>query len=161
MVGGTIFLNANQTLYVCVGGQGGNGVALKDSAGGYNGGGKGTNDKGQGLNGVYDDEQPETSGGGGGATHIATTLIGNGTLVNYVDNKDDVLVVAGGGGGASFNSVGGLGGGQNGGTNSHTRTNVYPTQTSGYQFGKGQDGVGIGYSNGVAGGRRRLVWWLY
>ncbi len=52
-------------------------------------------------------------------------------------------------GGASYGTAGGAGGGLNGLTN---RTRSKPgTQTSGYKFGIGQDGYGVGSSNGVAG----------
>ena len=52
-------------------------------------------------------------------------------------------------GGASYRTAGGAGGGLNGLTN---RTRSKPgTQTSGYKFGIGQDGYGVGSSNGVAG----------
>ena len=52
-------------------------------------------------------------------------------------------------GGASYGTAGGAGGGLNGLTN---RTRSKPgTQTSGYKFGIGQDGYGVGDSDGVAG----------
>ena len=52
-------------------------------------------------------------------------------------------------GGASYGTAGGAGGGLNGLTN---RTRSKPgTQTSGYKFGIGQDGYGVGSSNGVPG----------
>ena len=52
-------------------------------------------------------------------------------------------------GGASYGTAGGAGGGLNGLTN---RTRSKPgTQTSGYKFGIGQNGYGVGSSNGVAG----------
>lgn len=52
-------------------------------------------------------------------------------------------------GGASYGTAGGAGGGLNGLTN---RERSKPgTQTSGYKFGIGQDGYGVGSSDGVAG----------
>jgi hypothetical protein len=52
-------------------------------------------------------------------------------------------------GGASWKTNGGAGGGLNGLTN---RERSKPgTQTSGYKFGIGQDGYGVGSSDGVAG----------
>ena len=52
-------------------------------------------------------------------------------------------------GGSSYVTAGGAGGGLKGLTN---RTRSKPgTQTSGYKFGIGQDGYGVGSSNGVAG----------
>ena len=61
-------------------------------------------------------------------------------------------------GGASADYKGGTGGGNKGGKNNRTRTDVVATQTSGYDFGKGQDGWGIADDDGVGGGRRWLVW---
>ena len=58
-------------------------------------------------------------------------------------------MVAAGGGGATNLTAGGAGGGLEGLTN---RKRSQPgTQTSGHQFGIGQDGEGTGQSNGVAG----------
>ena len=52
-------------------------------------------------------------------------------------------------GGASWKTNGGAGGGLNGLTNrEHSKPG---TQTSGYKFGIGQDGYGVGSSDGVAG----------
>ncbi len=121
-------------------------------AGGYNGGGRGTGDGG-------DDGPCEGSGGGGGATHIAKNT-NRGVLANYKDYQKEVLIVAGGGGGASFVYAPGDGGGLTGGTNN--TTNQSPVnQTTGYAFGRGQDASGVADSDGVGGGRRRLVWWIH
>lgn len=58
-------------------------------------------------------------------------------------------MVAAGGGGASYYTAGGDAGGLEGIT---YRGVIKPgTQISGYKFGVGQDGYGVGYSNGVAG----------
>jgi hypothetical protein len=135
---GTVLLTKDNILYVCVGAQGGNPTYSSDysygvsgigfgGAGGYNGGGKGSN----GLTSY------SGSGGGGGATHIATIT---GLLSSLSSNKSSVLIVAGGGGGGSYGE-GGSGGGINGLSSAYgTYTSLGGGQTSGYQFGQGQDG---------------------
>lgn len=160
---GIVNLKAGDTLYICVGGAGEHGVFGRYAYGGYNGGGRGCNDSYDG-NGANDgpDNDPEASGAGGGATHIALN-INRGVLSNYASYSNEVLIVAGGGGGASWNIQGGSGGGTNGGTfecdyntggfgNSGHTARAYPTQTSGYAFGRGMDAYGIGASDGAGGG---------
>ena len=114
---GTVYLQKNQTIYVCVGGQG---QSITPSEmydeetipGGYNGGGN-----------AYVIQKYDYCyfGSGGGATHFALSLRGNGVLSDYESKKKDVLLVAGGGGGAyssggiQYYSAGGNGGGENGG----------------------------------------------
>ena len=118
---GTKYLTAGQKLYICVGCSGNTlPVANKSwyddgsyipegfyAPGGYNGGADGHS-------------------AGGGATHIA---LGNnrGILKNYELYKSEILIVAGGGGGGGWgfdykridtDSVGGTGGGTNGGNGS-------------------------------------------
>ena len=143
-----------EIIYIAVGGQGANGNLRGWANGGWNGGGRGSNDSGGGSSSSDD----EASAGGGGATSITTTLRGDGRLSYYENYKDEVLMVAGGGGGASYDMGPGSGGGINGGANS---IGQYATQTSGYAFGQGQNGSGAANSDGVGGGRRRLVWWLF
>lgn len=96
------YLNAGDTLYVCVGGQGesakGDGQTMIVANGGYNGGGTAY------AGWAYSSDN--YFGGGGGATHIAKTLQDTGVLADYVDNQDDVLLVAGGGGGAMYFKLG-------------------------------------------------------
>ena len=136
---GEIYLEAGQTIYICVGGAGATGVKNGTAKGGYNGGGSGSSDG----------SDDEASGGGGGCTHIAYVT---GTLAEIgASNKSQVLIVAGGGGGKSYTYTPGTGGGVNGGTSSSTSSS-YPTQTSGYAFGQGQNGSGAADSDGVAGG---------
>ena len=148
---GTVLLAKNNILYVCVGGQGSNPTYSSDysysvsgsgfgGAGGYNGGGKG----GNGFTAF------SGSGGGGGATHIA---IVDGLLNTLSSNRSSVLIVAGGGGGGSFGE-GGSGGGENGISATYgSYTSVGGGQTSGYQFGQGQDGYSktACYNNGAEG----------
>lgn len=165
---GYINIDTNTTLYVVVGGQGGNGTTKVSTlnAGGYNGGGNsyGTTNK--------------YVGSGGGTTHIALT---DGVLSSLSENISDILIVAGGGGAggyetSSYNSVGGDAGGYIG--NSGTSTNASfivgsgGTQNSGGtglisgSFGQGGNatidsigggggfyGGGVGrYSSGSGGG---------
>ena len=95
---GNITLNANTTLYICIGGMGSpttnigkNPSGISTMPGGYNGGGSaigGTNWYG---------------GGGGGASHIA---LRTGTLSTLNSYRTSVLIVAGGGGGAGDNTKG-------------------------------------------------------
>ena len=69
-------------------------------------------------------------------------------------NKSAVLIVAGGGGGFNHGSSGATGGGTSGGS---VNSLAGATQTSGYAFGKGQDGktktrFGDGGAEGNGGG---------
>ena len=84
---------SDKKLYICVG-----------NRSGYNNGkSKGYDPKG---------------GWGGGASHIATSLQGNGETYNYENYKNYLLMVAGGSGAASFSNASkpsGYGGGESGG----------------------------------------------
>ena len=85
---------SDKKLYICVG-----------NRSGYN------NGKSSGYN--------PNGGWGGGASHIATSLQGNGETYNYENYKNDLLMVAGGSGAASFSNASkpsGYGGGESGGT---------------------------------------------
>ena len=139
---GKINLNQDDTIYICVGGEGGN--SSSDPAA-YNGGGLA----------YFGDMR----GNGGGATHIATAT---GELADLASNQTAVIIVAGGGGGAgnyagTDQGDGGSGGGYIGGhglfvgsttgdENSHTgsggtqsaggATENYSTQSTG-SFGQG------------------------
>ncbi len=123
------YTEANNNLYICVGGQGrvSSGYTSNDNynTGGYNGGGYGQ----------Y---------GGGGATHIAITT-NRGVLKNYKNYSSEVIIVAGGGGGACQWRNNGFTECAGGGTSTNTvysNENTYSisgaTQTSGYAFGEGQ-----------------------
>lgn len=152
---GFVKLKKGETIYVCVGGKGGNGGGgYKDdtrAAGGYNGGGNG------GIHREWFDDGGWHYGkgaGGGGATHFAKVT---GTLQS-IGSAENVLLVAGGGGGevmgSSNNYTIGRGGGASGTAGGNSDGG---TQTSGYAFGKGQDGMYKydGWSqqgNGGAGG---------
>ena len=141
---GTVYLEAGETLYINVGGQGGDASLTSCATGGYNGGGTGSNDGG-GCDSPYDDE---ASGGGGGATHIAST---SGLLQTLNDSIDKILIVSGGGGGASWTYSAGSGGGYTGGIADGTSQKIV-NQTTGYAFGLGENGIGKADSTGVSGG---------
>lgn len=91
---GTITLQKDDKLYICVGQRGIDGLANTTDAyfEAWNGGGR-----------VYYDTP---RGSGGGATHVATKLRGDGQLVNYEYYKSDVVLVAGGAGGGSRDTAG-------------------------------------------------------
>ena len=140
---GTANFEAGDTIYVIVGGKGENGILNIDKVpnGGYNGGGAG----GKGI-----DSSLVSGGGGGGATSIQSTLIKDGQLKNYENNKENILIVSGGGGGGGGYSgyAGSAGGFKSQKSLQRTADNfswggnsMAATQTSGYAFGKGQDSV--------------------
>lgn len=153
------YLTKGQTLYINVGGHGGDCVPMNscnDSHGGWNGGAR------PGRNGGG------YSGGGGGATSVATS--NHGVLSNYGSYKNDVLVVAGGGSGGSASSPGtggtvlyaGTGTNNSVVNNASASILAYASSTlSGNwsYFGYGQnpgDADGGGGGGGWVGGRRGL-----
>lgn len=101
---GELNLDEEKTIYVVVGGAGGD-LSGGHATGGYNGGGTGgtTNRNGFGA-------------GGGGATHMAFV---SGELKTLETQKEQILIVAGGGGGTDAGvgplASGGEGGGLKGG----------------------------------------------
>ena len=99
-VTGTLAVTAGETLYVEVGGQGGDSDATADPAGGSNGGGSG------GSGGFAG----RAAGGGGGASDVRTLPAADGLAP--VDSR---LLVAGGGGGGG-DSYAGCSGGVGGAT---------------------------------------------
>ena len=95
---GVVYLNANDSLFVNVGGAGSSLTAKSASsklkkAGGYNGGGTVYLQTGNNNSGGF-----HSQGSGGGATHIATV---SGQLSTLSSNTSSILIVAGGGGGAT------------------------------------------------------------
>lgn len=138
---GTVILNANQNIYINVGGQG------IITSGGYNGGGDGSTMSASGT--AYKD-----GGGGGGASHIAL-ISGMLSTMSPTSNLGEILIVAGGGGGGSYISAnynGGSGGGFSGVSGVGRGITTSPgTQLSGYMFGKGQSGLKISGSWGESG----------
>ena len=148
---GIVHLNANETVYVVVGGKG-NMTSTKVAAtmpGGYNGGGNafGHTDK--------------YVGSGGGATHIAKAT---GVLSSLSSSQSSILLVAGGGGGGAtqtttYYGYGGAGGGINGYTGSVYGTTSVAVGAGGSQTAGGTGtpaaAFGIGGSstgNGTGGG---------
>ena len=152
---GYIYLSEGEKLYIYVGGKGANSqIGNATTAGGWNGGGNGTSDGADG----------EVSGAGGGATDIR--YFGNATPTssdlawNSSLGLNSRIMVAGGGAGSAWYLKAGDGGGLIGersigttGATANTTQDAEPgRQTTGYQFGKGQDGSGGGAdSDGVPG----------
>ena len=148
---GTITLLEGRQLFMYVGGVGSNAKNSSTVDGGWNGGGKG----------CPDGQDDEAAGGGGGATDIR---IVSGTWDN-VPSLCSRIMVAGGGGGGSYGESssswfsGGCGGGTKSGYPSEGAGDYFTAadgalsdQTTGYQFGKGQDGVRTVSNNDVGGG---------
>jgi len=80
-----IELDANESIFIAVGGMGADGLQNTGTIlGGWNGGGNGSTAA-----------VAHRGGGGGGATHIATN--NRGALANYGAFRNEILVVAGGG----------------------------------------------------------------
>ena len=143
---GKIDLSEGEILYVTVGGQGERCTTNAICAGGFNGGG----------NSVAWSEGGSLGGSGGGATSITDTLIENGELYHYVDNKDNVVIVAGGGGGSAFTNnynygYGGHGGGYEGATSVSTAPDSY---SNGYGSGGTQTSGGSSVNKGVITGNK-------
>lgn len=139
---GYIYMNAGETIYICVGGHGQPGEWIDNKttggqpgAGGYNGGGSGGGGK------VYDGygSPGSTAPGGGGATSITKT--NRGVLTNFASYQNEVIMVAGGSGGVSGNSAAGAGGGT--GENSSTGGG----RVNGGTFGRGANGANAPYLN--------------
>ena len=146
---GNISSFQGKNIYVCCGGAGKSDAGTGYTAntqnpggeGGYNGGGNG----GKGCQAPKFNYRIVGGGGGGGCTDIA--IINRGELYRYENNKSDILLVAGGGGGSMFGD-GGYGGGTSGGSSVYTNTDYGTsytsegaTQTTGYKFGIGQQGM--------------------
>ena len=149
---GEVTIDAATTMYVVVGGKGGNSTSRQGMSGGYNGGGKG------GDNSGYDGIS-HGGAGGGGATHIATS---SGLLASLSSVKNSIYIVAGGGGGASGTGQGGSSesveaeysayGGAGGGT---TGVRGAMCQSSGWSEWHGSGGGAGTQSTGGAGGLGR------
>ena len=134
---GNIYLSLGEKLYVYVGEKGRNAVLYTNVVGSFNGGGSAT----------HDNNDNESAGAGGGATDVRL-------VPGDWDNAESLasrIIVAGGGGGSSWDKTAGVGGGINGGDNAAGGA-LGATQTTGYAFGIGKNGVGAGNSDGVAGG---------
>ena len=152
-------LKKGTVLYIYIGGQGSKATTKGEIVyGGYNGGG----------NGISSDSDTTS---GGGATHISTNT---GLLTTLGNNRNSIIMVAGGGGGSNYyndtnaSGSGGSGGGIEGtsGTLNANYEDRYAvgtggTQSSGANFGRGEDlptgalwgrvGSGSGYYGGIRG----------
>ena len=133
---GIITLKKNEKIYVYVGCKGRDAKKSTIVAGGYNGGGRGD----------YDHSDDEASGSGGGATDIR--LVKGNNWNDFTSLKSRIMV-AGGGGGASYGLRGGNAGTLSGEDTLYSKGG---TQTTGYKFGIGQDGVFVNSNVDVAGG---------
>ena len=140
---GSVHLLNNENLYIITGGQGEKlDISIETIAGtkgGYNGGGNGGT-------GIFYDKNYFGGSGGGGATSIQNKFVGDGQLKNYENFKSNILIVSGGGGGNTSACAGQSGsGGGIFGTISEKRDSGgngnSGTQTSGYSFGTGQNGM--------------------
>ena len=152
---GNVALQANENIYVTVGGQGNTATGVQQMAtGGYNGGGSA-------VTSFNNESCISTSGGG--ATHISKT---SGLLKSLSGNIDQVLIVSGGGSGFYYDPAAptwgtksvAYGGGYQGtdatsyvGTTSSYVTAAGATQNAGYKFGEGQ-GCGLGVECAGSGG---------
>lgn len=132
---GQIYLQQGEKLYIYVGQKGADAIRGKDTLPSYNGGGLGT----------WDGSDDEAAGAGGGATDIRLVA---GEWNDFESLKSRIMVAAGGGG-AVWTTQGGAGGKLQGYSNNPSA--LGGTQTSGYKFGIGQNGEGLGYSDGVGG----------
>ena len=145
---GYINLNANDVLYVTVGGVGESSEAgvSKTLTGGYNGGG---NAYMRGTSGT-------SVGSGGGATHIA---LSTGLLSKLSDKKDKILIVAAGGGGGhtdtdgnGYNTIGGNAGGYKGNPITQISGSCSSSCTTyNYPSGGTQSNGGIGVTSWTSG----------
>ena len=102
-------LTQGETIYVYVGGRGGDGISQSGGFGGWNGGGH----AGRAVDGF------KGSAGGGGATHISKVnnqVIGSGSgQCASLVGTNFIIVAGGGGGGAHGYTLAGAGGGESGG----------------------------------------------
>lgn len=163
---GTIRLQKNEIIYLHVGSKGKDSELIEDperrtifyypsagGAGGYNGGGKG-----------FDDPQTDAGGGGGGASDIRLVA---GNWDDFESLKSRIMVAGGAGGNSRHNydpkskiSFGDSGsGGTLKGVDSYGSDRyqllygIGATQTTGYKFGIGQNGLYCKTSlNGMGGG---------
>ena len=131
---GSITLQKGDTFYIYVGGRGQDAI-IGDALGGYNGGG----------NATYDHSDDESAGAGGGATDIRLVP----GVWNYNKSLASRIMVAGGGGGAAYNQAGGYAGGLVGEAAHYGEA---ASQTSGYAFGYGENGIWKDVNVEVAGG---------
>lgn len=164
---GKIYLEAGKILYIQVGSRGGNAAVVEDNnrftnfgypsqggIGGYNGGGSG-----------HDDPEANAGGGGGGATDVR---LSGGLANNFESLKSRIMVAAGAGGMSRYyeyegDTAAGSGESGSGGTingingkillDEDTMYSRGATQTAGYKFGIGENGLlCMTTINGLGGG---------
>lgn len=137
-VKGQVYLEKGETVYIYVGGKGGNSGSNGGgmTQGGWNGGGNGG--KGEGA--------------GGGATDIRIGGTGNG----YNNSTDNRVMVAGGGGG-SGNWAGEVSQGADGGLT--LAENCKNGKFKGQDAESARDGQGAGGGGGYYGGKKKVQGW--
>ena len=143
---GNAKLIKDSNIYIYVGQKGGDASASYSNSNtpasaSFNGGGQGGAKYGDNFCGA----------GGGGATHISKT---NTLLKNT--NVNDLYIVAGAGGGGAQGGAGGYGGGLEGANGSYSGT-AGGTQSTGYAYGQGGNGLSgssstVAYGCGGGGG---------
>ena len=136
---GWLYVRKDTKLYFYIGQRGLDAKPYNNVAGGWNGGGSAT----------YDHSDDEASGSGGGASDVRLVPTSSTTSWNEFDSLKSRIMVAAGGGGGSDVYVGGNGGTL---TSANGRYSLGVSQTSGYRFGKGEDGVYRRVNYDVAGG---------
>ncbi|MDO4341809.1 MAG: glycine rich domain-containing protein [bacterium] len=143
---GVVSLNANQKLYIYVGGAGQTvTTATTQISGGFNGGGSAYSTDSYGTNNY---------GSGGGATHVSTQT---GILSTLQNARSSILIVAGGGGGSAYYKNGTTyyhygSGGSGGGISGVSSYNGYSSnQTVRVASGGGQSAVTTTTTNIVNG----------
>lgn len=148
-----IYLDQGETIYIYVGGKGGD-EARYGGLGGWNGGGKG----GAGYTDYVNNIFYNGAGGGGGATHISKVnrQVIDGDMWNGCKSLvgTDFIIVAGGGGGASHVwTTPGAGGGTEGGRgtrcNGTSDSQVYYSANFYYSLSQS---YGANGGNGSSGG---------
>ena len=133
-VSGELLLREEKTIYLYVGGKGGDGSKISNTQaeGGYNGGGKGGKD-------THDDDG---SGGGGGASDIRLVDDDSSATIQSLQSR---FIVAAGGSGSGFGAYGAPGGGLSGyiktGTGRDDITESTTNQEHGNALGIGGDGI--------------------
>ena len=133
---GMIDLKKGQKFYIYVGQQGNIGVKSGYAAATWNGGGRGD----------YDHADDDSAGSGGGATDVRLVA---GSWNDFASLKSRIMVAGGGGGTAPWTGTPGHGGSL---SSNNSNVSAGATQTSGYSFGTGQNGVFSTKNTPVAGG---------
>lgn len=147
---GTITLEKGTTLYIYVGGKGGNSAnGSSIPTGGYNGGG----------NGTTDDSRGDSGGAGGGASDIRYYINTTGVWNNSKSLATRIMVAGGGGGSHSTNTTNNTEAMNAGALEVTGQISTWTTgwtpivnQTTGNAFGYGITGESYIYCHAMAGG---------